>query len=97
MKNKYYFVARYWNDDDNQLNTYTFGSQLQYGTEENAEGFLKYVKEQCPDKDGWQIFWVNTDRDERETPEEIRERLKEEYIKFMDESYDNFTKRMNSI
>lgn len=61
MKNNY-IVAAYWNDKDNHLGAYTYGSAVQYGDEENAEHFLDYVKRQSPDRE-WQIFWINTDRD----------------------------------
>lgn len=81
MKNKQFVIARYWNDDTNQLCIYAYGTQVQYGDEDHAEHFLNYVKEQKPEfADQYQIFWLNTDRDDLETSEEIREKLEKEYL-----------------
>ena len=96
MNKRHFFVAHYWNDDDNRLGAYTYHNEIQYGTEADALNFLKYV--QRPENGGdhdWQIFWINTDRDDRKTPESIRayieakgkelERLKEtDYAAWLD-------------
>lgn len=62
----------------NCIQCYNYGNQVKYGVEDRAEEFLKFVKSEEPDKD-WQIFWIDADRDNMESPEEIRERLKEEW------------------
>jgi hypothetical protein len=59
---------------DNQLEfdePYVRIKSMRYGDEKDAEKYLKSVLENSDDKD-WQIFWINTDRDDRKTPESIR-------------------------
>lgn len=66
LEGRYYFIARYWNDVDNQLefdDPYTWTKRMRYGDEKDAEQSLKSVLENSDDKD-WQIFWISTDRDE---------------------------------
>lgn len=81
LENKNYVIACYSYDDDhqykNRVNCYIYGSQIQYGDEGDAERFLEYVKKQRSDED-WQIFWLNTDRDDdSRTPKAALRRLKE--------------------
>lgn len=67
LKGQHYFIARYWNDEDNQLefdDPYVWIKKMRYGDEKNAERDLKRVLKNSYDK-GWQIFWINTDRDEK--------------------------------
>ena len=66
LKGQYYFIARYWNDVDNQLefgNPYLWIKTMRYGDEHDAEKDLKRLLKNSDDKD-WQIFWINTDRDD---------------------------------
>lgn len=61
-----YIVAHFWDDDDsNAISAYTYGNEVQYGDEEQAENFLHYVKQKCPYYN-WEIFWIPTSRDENE-------------------------------
>lgn len=65
LKGRHYFVARYWNDGDNQLefdNPYLRIKAMRYGDEHDAEKALKKLIKKSEHKD-WQIFWINTDRD----------------------------------
>lgn len=74
LEGRYYFIARYWNDVDNQLefdDPYTRIGKMRYGDEQDAEKYLKIVLKKSDDKD-WQIFWINTDRDDRRTPQSVR-------------------------
>jgi hypothetical protein len=102
LEGRHYFIARYWNDVDNQLEfdePYARIKSMRYGDEKDAEKHLKSVLENWDDKD-WQIFWINTDRDERKTPESVRadieakgkelEHLKEtDYAAWVDYKNDN--------
>ena len=52
-----YVVARLWNTQNQQdkqgadnLCIYTYGSQIQHGTEEDAKHLLAYVNRQNPDE-----------------------------------------------
>jgi hypothetical protein len=96
LKGKYYFIARYWNDVDNQLKYF---EATKYGDEKDAEKDLKRALKNS-DHNDWQIFWIKTDRDDRKTPESIRadievkgkeiERLKEtDYAAWVDLKNDN--------
>jgi hypothetical protein len=74
LEGRNYFIARYWNDVDNQLefdDPYSLLKCMRYGDEKDAEQYLKSVLENSEHKD-WQIFWINTDSDDRKTPESIR-------------------------
>ena len=63
LEGRYYFIARYWNDVDNQLEYYSgWDDQIGYGVENDAEKDLEYALKNSDYKD-WQIFWINTDRD----------------------------------
>lgn len=97
LEGRHYFIARYWNDVDNQLEffqAYSGDGRTRYGDEKDAEKDLKYALKNSDHTD-WQIFWINTDRDDRRTPESIRayieakgeeqERLKEtDYAAWVD-------------
>tara|TARA_R110002167_G_scaffold45083_1_gene135549 strand:- start:25258 stop:25575 length:318 start_codon:yes stop_codon:yes gene_type:complete len=68
MKN--YIVGRFWTDDDNHLAVYMYRNEVQWGSIKAADAFLQYVKEQSPDNE-WQIFWITTDRDNKDEAEII--------------------------
>lgn len=51
-----YCVGHYW-ECDKAISTYTYGKETFYGTIEDAENFLKYVKEVSPTYD-WKIFEI---------------------------------------
>ena len=82
MKFENYIIAHYTYDEEhkyrNRLSCYTYGNEVQYGSEQHAEKFLEYVKSQRPDYD-WQIIWIDVERSNIETREEILERLKKEW------------------
>lgn len=52
-----YVIGHYWNppQDTGSIGAYTYISEVQYGTLEDAKEFLEYVKEKSPDHD-WRIF-----------------------------------------
>ena len=67
LKGRHYFIARYWNNVDNQVTYYEDWSsfiRFRYGNEQKAEKELKTIKKQTQ-RDDWKIFWVDTDRNEK--------------------------------
>ena len=52
-----YCIAHYWEDDGGEIDAYAYHSEVQYGTRENAQEFLEYVKQQYPEHD-WKIFKI---------------------------------------
>jgi hypothetical protein len=52
-----YCVGRYWEGNRGSIGCYTYLGEVKYGTMEEAEGFLAYVKRQGPEKD-YKIFKV---------------------------------------
>jgi hypothetical protein len=50
-----YCIGRYWNGKDGSISVYTYHTQVHYGTQEDANGFLEYVKSKSPEHD-WKIF-----------------------------------------
>ena len=53
-----YVVARHWNDDSKCI--YSYHSEIQKGTIEDAKLFLKYVKQQSPAKEqDYKIYKIN--------------------------------------
>jgi len=71
LEGRQYFISRYWNDVDNQLEFDSGWDQIEYGDDNDAEKALKKLIKKSEHKD-WQIFWINTDRDGRRTPESVR-------------------------
>ena len=71
LEGRHYFIARYWNDVDNQLEFDSGWDQIEYGDDNDAEKALKKLIKKSEHKD-WQIFWINTYRDGRRTPENVR-------------------------
>ncbi len=58
-----YVVARPWDDEDpNYLAIYTFGSQIQRGTIEEAKDFLNYVQRQGNKDEKYSIYKVNFEK-----------------------------------
>lgn len=55
MKKFNYCVGRYWNGKDGQVSVYAYGSEVHYGTMEDAIAFRDYVKQQSPEHN-WKIF-----------------------------------------
>jgi|AntAceMinimDraft_16_1070373.scaffolds.fasta_scaffold80439_3 hypothetical protein len=41
-----YCIARYWNGVDGSLCVYTYGNEIHYGDQEDAESLLEYVNRQ---------------------------------------------------
>ena len=52
-----YTVGHYWTKEKDSVGCYAYGNEVHSGTMEDAENFLKYVKEQSPDND-WKIFML---------------------------------------
>ena len=53
-----YAVGHYWDHKvKDSVGCYAYHSEVHSGTMEDAENFLKYVKEQSPDED-WKIFML---------------------------------------
>jgi hypothetical protein len=52
-----YAVGHYWDKDKESVGCYAYHTETHSGTMEEAESFLKYVKEQSPEKD-WKIFML---------------------------------------
>lgn len=50
-----YVVGHYWESSPEQIGTYRYFGEVHYGTMEDAEGFLTYVKSQSPEHE-WKIF-----------------------------------------
>lgn len=50
-----YIIGCYWDDEKSSICTYTYHGEVQYGSKDDAEEFLEYVKSQRPGKN-WQIF-----------------------------------------
>lgn len=71
LKGRHYFIARYWNDVDNQLEYDSGWDQIEYGDDKDAEKALKKLIKKSEHKD-WQIFWINTDRDWEKSLDDIR-------------------------
>ena len=45
-----YAVGFYWEGDSGSVGTYTYHSEVHYGTMEDAQNFLTYVQSQQADK-----------------------------------------------
>lgn len=60
LNGRHYFIGRYWNDVDNQLES----RPIKYGSEKDAQKELKRLT-RLFDYDDWQIFWIQTDRDKQ--------------------------------
>lgn len=63
MKSKQfnYVIGHYWEDDGGGVGTYTYGSEVFYGSMKNAKNFLKYVNKKNAlgpkeDQHEWRIF-----------------------------------------
>jgi hypothetical protein len=41
-----YAVGSYWEGDDGSIGCYAYGSEVHYGTMEEAQNFLEYVRSQ---------------------------------------------------
>lgn len=52
-----YAIGHYWDKEKDSVGCYAYHSEVHSGTMEEAESFLKYVKEQSPDHD-WKIFML---------------------------------------
>ena len=52
-----YAVGHYWDKEKDSVGCYTYHNEVHSGTMEEAENFLKYVKEESPDRD-WKIFML---------------------------------------
>lgn len=58
-----YAVGHYWDGEDGSIGTYAYGSEHFFGTMEDAQNFLKYVKNQDKkeskkDRRDWRIFML---------------------------------------
>ena len=57
-----YAVGHYWEGESGSVGTYAYGSDLFFGTMEQAKSFLAYVQEQdkkekkVADRRDWRIF-----------------------------------------
>jgi hypothetical protein len=56
-----YAVGHYWESESGSVGTYAYGSDLFFGTMEQAKSFLAYVQEQDKknkrvDRRDWRIF-----------------------------------------
>ena len=56
-----YIIAKYWNENNTRLCVYSFGTEVHFGTEAEAQELLRFVKEQSSDNDKYQILWINTE------------------------------------
>lgn len=52
-----YCVGHYWEDEKGQINSYAYGSEVQYGTMKDAEALLEYVQSRDT-KHEYKIFKV---------------------------------------
>lgn len=52
-----FVVGHYW-EKDKQIGCYTYFSTNHYGTMEDANDYLEYVKGKSPEHD-WKIFMLN--------------------------------------
>jgi hypothetical protein len=52
-----YCVAHYWEDGGGQIGPYTYFNTIFFGTTDEANDFLEYVKQQSPEYD-WKIFQI---------------------------------------
>jgi hypothetical protein len=52
-----YAIGHYWDNVKDSVGCYTYHNEVHSGTMEEADSFLKYVKEQSPDRD-WKIFML---------------------------------------
>jgi hypothetical protein len=50
-----YVIGCYWEDEEGSICTYEYHGEVQYGSKDDADEFLEYVKKQEPEKN-WQIF-----------------------------------------
>lgn len=63
-----YVIATFWRDDethhlnetDDQLAVYCYGSDVHYGTLEEAKSFAKYITEKVDDGRVFKPFIINT-------------------------------------
>ena len=100
LEGQHYFIARYWNNVDNQLTYYEDWRnfiRFRYGNKQKAEKELKTIKKKTQ-RDDWQIFWINTDRDDRRTPESVRvyiEAKGEEMERLKETDYAAWLREMN--
>lgn len=64
MKNIDYVVAHKWEDTKpvvGNLATYTYHSEIQHGTLEDARKFLMYVRDHNPDEQ-WDIYKIKYEK-----------------------------------
>jgi hypothetical protein len=55
-----YVIARKWFDDSNQLNCYTYHNTVFYGTMEDAEDQLEFIKGRADkNADQYKIYKIN--------------------------------------
>jgi hypothetical protein len=52
-----YAIGHYWDNAKDSVGCYTYHNEVHSGTMEEANNFLKYVKEESPDRD-WKIFML---------------------------------------
>ena len=54
-----YCIGRYWDNNDGAICVYAYGSQVHYGTLNDAIEFLNYVRQQNPERASeYKIFEV---------------------------------------
>ena len=55
-----YVIARMWFHDNNQLNCYTYHNTVFYGTMEDAENQLEFIKNRAGEnEDQYKIYKIN--------------------------------------
>jgi hypothetical protein len=98
LEGRHYFIARYWNDEDNQLEyEKRWNEPIKYGSEKDAEKDLKHAIK-ISDYEDWQIFWINTDRDYQKSLDDLRAEVREkmEELELLKETdYDAWLKVKN--
>jgi hypothetical protein len=52
-----YCIGSYWEGNSGSIGVYAYGSEVHYGTIEDATSFLEYVKKKYPGEN-YQIFKV---------------------------------------
>jgi hypothetical protein len=77
MEETFNFVVAYLYNNDH-MSCYSFAGDVQYGTQSEAETFLKYVKGKSPDRE-WQIFRIQIPKVQPECDEDGKCTCCEEY------------------
>jgi hypothetical protein len=62
MKKYNYVIARYWSDDSDSLCVYAYGSEVHYGTKQDAESFARVITKRANNGETYKPFYIDAER-----------------------------------